>query len=85
MIEVKTLSPITNHCVVELYATPCALAALWTRPSTVGCPKTIVMGQLAGLWPSRPLWAWVAVKPEGIVDFSIFPRIIQIGFKSISV
>jgi hypothetical protein len=42
------------------------------------------MSQLAGLWPSTPLWPWVAVRPEGIVHFSIFPgsysNIIQIKF-----
>jgi hypothetical protein len=37
----------------------------------MGRPKATALGQLAGLRPSRPLWPWAAVKPEGIVDFFI--------------
>jgi hypothetical protein len=73
MIEVKTLPPITHRRAVELHVMPCVLVALWTRPCVVGYPKGAAVGQLAGLRPSRPLWPWAAVKPEGIVDFSIFP------------
>jgi hypothetical protein len=42
------------------------------RTDGIDRPKAVALGQLAGLWPSRPLWLWAAVKPEGIVHFSIF-------------
>jgi hypothetical protein len=38
----------------------------------MGHPKATASGQLAGLQPNRPLWPRAAVKPEGIVGFSIF-------------
>jgi hypothetical protein len=48
------------------------VATLWPCTGGVGQPKAATMGQTAGLWPSRPLWPWAAVRPRGIVDFSIF-------------
>jgi hypothetical protein len=43
------------------------------------------VGRAAGMWPCRPPWLWAAVRPNGIVKFSIFLGFIQIDFKSNSV
>jgi hypothetical protein len=42
------------------------------EPMAWAIPKAATMGHLDGPWPSRPLWPWAAVKPSGIVIFSIF-------------
>jgi hypothetical protein len=54
-----------------------ALDALWPRTDVMGHPKVATLGQLAGLQPSRPLWSWAVVKPEVIVDFSIFLKLFK--------
>jgi hypothetical protein len=81
MGKLKTSSPISRH-----RAMPRARAvviarherrARWTcstyAPASMGDPMAATLGQLAGFWPSRPLWPCATVRPEGIVGFSIFP------------
>jgi hypothetical protein len=73
MVEVKTLPPRHAACASRTQRDDHGLAALWTRPCAMGCPKGATFGQLARRRPSGPLWSWATVKPEGIVDFSNFP------------
>jgi hypothetical protein len=67
----------------------CALYVRWARsvraPDGMDRPKAAFLGQLAGFGPSRPLWLWATLRPEGIVDFSIFHGFICMKLKSISV
>jgi hypothetical protein len=86
MVEAKTLSPISHHRAIEPCVAPHAiatvtahrahgahaLAAHWPRLMHRGLAKGRWLGQLAGPWPSRPLWLWAHVQPTGIVNFSIF-------------
>jgi hypothetical protein len=74
---VKTSPPISHHRTVKHHAMSRALydrasSVLWPCAGDVGWPKGTTVGQLVVLWPSRPLWPWAAVRPRGIVDFSIF-------------
>jgi hypothetical protein len=56
----------------------------------MGWPKAVICVVWTGLRSSEPLWPWVAVRPEVIVKFSIFPWIysnvnqIQFGLNWIS-
>jgi hypothetical protein len=44
-------------------------------PDGMGWPKAAGWAVRVGLRSSEPLWAWAAVRPEGIVKFFIFPWI----------
>jgi hypothetical protein len=88
---VKTLLPFSRRRVGEHRATPHALDAHHAVTTHRECsgreldgmghPKAAILGQLAGLRSSGPLWPWDAVRPGGIVSFFNFLWIYSIQFQ----